>query len=129
MHVVMEPIGVVHTEAEDVPRFWSVSNVRGELVIDEKYREGLKNIEKGQRIVVIFQFHRSPAFGPELLSQQPPTRNEKRGIFSTCSPKRPNPLGMSVLEVLRVAGNVLHVQGLDMLDGTPILDIKPFKFE
>jgi tRNA (adenine37-N6)-methyltransferase len=129
MAITMEPIGVVDTEAEDIPRFWSVSDVKGALVIDEKYQEGLKDIEAGQRIAVIFNFHKSPGFTPEFLSQQPPTRNEKRGVFSTCSPKRPNPIGMSVLEVLRVEGNVLHVQGLDMLDGTPILDIKPYKTE
>ena len=126
MSIAMEPIGVAHTDVENIPRHWSVSDVKGTLVIDEKYQEGLKNIHEGQRIVAIFHFHKSPGFKPELLTQQSPHRDQKRGVFSICSPIRPNPLGMSVLKVLRVERNTIHVQGVDMLDGTPILDIKPF---
>jgi tRNA-Thr(GGU) m(6)t(6)A37 methyltransferase TsaA len=122
----VEPIGFLHTEAEQVPRHWALSDVEGTLHIDERYLDGLKDIEAGQRIVVIFHFHRSPAFTPELLTQKPPHRSRELGVFSICSPLRPNPIGMSVLEVLRIDGNVLCVRGVDMLDGTPVLDIKPY---
>jgi tRNA-Thr(GGU) m(6)t(6)A37 methyltransferase TsaA len=132
VRIEMDPIGFVRTDAGKVPRSWRVSDVEGALVVDEAYKEGLGDIEPGQRIVVIFNFHESPAFSPDLLRQTPPHRRQGRpgvdrsmGIFSICSPVRPNPIGMSMLEVLGVEGNVVHVSGLDMRDGTPILDIKP----
>jgi tRNA-Thr(GGU) m(6)t(6)A37 methyltransferase TsaA len=123
--VLMKPIGVVHTDAGDVPRHWIYSEKEGTIDIDEKYGEGLKDIEAGQRIVVIFHFHKSPDFTEQFLSQRPPHREASLGVFSICSPIRPNPVGMSVLEVLDVRGNIIHVKGVDILDGTPILDIKP----
>jgi len=126
MAVSMETIGVVHTDADNVPRHWTVSDVKGTLVIDKKYRKGLRDIQPGQQIVVIFHFHKSPIFTSDLLVQKPPHRNEKLGVFSICSPNRPNPVGMSVLDVLRVENNIIYVQGLDMIDETPILDLKPF---
>ena len=126
MSIKMQPIGFVHTDAQHVPRHWTVSDVKGRLVIDERYQQGLKDIAKDQRIVVIFHFHRSPEFTSEFLRQMPPNRKEELGVFSICSPRRPNPIGMSVLKVLEVLGNVIYVQGLDMVDGTPILDIKPY---
>jgi tRNA-Thr(GGU) m(6)t(6)A37 methyltransferase TsaA len=125
MTITMEPIGFVHTEASIVPRHWTVSDTKGTLVINEKYQKGLKDIKAGQRIVVIFHFHKSPAFTPELLIQKPPHSIEKRGVFSISSPKRPNPVGMSVLDVIGVDGNIIYVRGLDMFEGTPILDLKP----
>jgi tRNA-Thr(GGU) m(6)t(6)A37 methyltransferase TsaA len=125
MIITMEPIGVVRTDTDQVPRHWTVSDVKGTLVIDKKYQKGLKDVHSGQQIVVIFHFHKSPDFTLDLLVQQPPHRNENRGVFSICSPRRPNPVGMSVLDVLCVEDNVIYVQGLDMIDGTPILDLKP----
>ena len=125
MSVEMEPIGFVQTDAEKVPRHWSVSDEEGALVIDEKYLQGLKDIRAGQRIVVIFHFHRSTEFTSQFLSQTPPHRGEQLGVFSTCSPIRPNPIGMSVLKVLERKDNIIYVKGLDMQDGTPVLDIKP----
>ena len=122
----MEPIGVVHTDADKVPRHWTVSDVKGTLVIDKQYQKGLKDVQAGQQIVVIFHFHKNQIFTPDFLIQKPPHRNQKLGVFSICSPYRPNPVGMSVLEVLQVNGNIIDVQGLDMLDGTPILDLKPY---
>ena len=122
----MKPIGVVKTDAKEIPRHWSVSTTTGKLVIEKQYEEGLKNISKGQRIVVFFLFHQSPPFTPDKLSQKPPHLDETRGVFSTCSPIRPNPIGMSVLEVLAVEKNIITVRNIDMLDGTPILDIKPY---
>lgn len=124
---VFRPIGYVKTEAKEVPRHWSISEVTGELVIHPEYKEGLKDITPGEKIVVLFCFHKSPPFTKDKLVQKPPHRSEKKGVFSTCSPIRPNPIGLSVLEVLEVRENVIKVKGLDMFDGTPILDIKPYK--
>jgi len=123
--IVMEPIGVVRTEAVKVPRHWTVSDVEGTLVIDDRYREGLRDIKPGQKIVVLFHFDKSPAFSSDMLVQTPSHHGEELGVFSICSPRRPNPIGLSVVGVLNVDGPVIHVRGIDMLDGTPILDIKP----
>jgi len=124
--IELDPIGFVHTDAKEIPRHWSVSDVEGALDIDEKYLEGLKDIEPGQRIVVIFNFHRSPEFSLRFLRQTPPHSEKEMGVFSICSPIRPNPIGMSILEVFEVEGVTIRVRGLDMLEGTPILDIKPY---
>ena len=126
MSIEMDPIGIAQTNAEKVPRHWSISDVEGTLVIDERYLPGLRDIESGQRIVVIFHFHRSPMFTSQYLTQTPRHRGKELGVFSICSPIRPNPIGMSVLQVLGREGNVIHVKGLDLEDGTPILDIKPY---
>lgn len=121
----MHPIGYVHTDAQSVPRHWSVSDVEGNLVIDEPYQEGLQDIRPGEQIVVIFCFDRSRAFTPDLLRQKPPHRDREFGVFSICSPRRPNPIGLSIVTVLAVDGRTIRVKGIDMLDRTPILDIKP----
>ena len=119
------PIGTVHTAARNLPRHWTVSHVEGTLEILPEYTAGLSDISAGQRIVVLFHFHKSPPFIPELLKQTPPHRNKALGVFSICSPRRPNAIGLSVLEVISKDGNRIRVRGLDMIDGTPILDIKP----
>lgn len=123
----MKPIGFAHTKADKVPRHWTVSDVEGTLVIDEQYQEGLSDIKAGQRIVVIFHFHQSSGFTTQFLKQIPGKQKGKNltGVFSICSPIRPNPIGMSVLEVLGIKDNIIYVKGVDMIDGTPILDIKP----
>ena len=124
-YVRLRPIGFVETAAATVPRHWTVSDVEGTLVIDDAYREGLKDIHEGEDIVVIFHFHKSKPFSSTALSQTPPHRNRRMGVFSICSPFRPNPIGLSVLNVQGLSGNKVFVRGLDMIDGTPILDIKP----
>ena len=126
MKIELTPIGLVKTDAGKVPRHWTISDVEGALVIDKRYEEGLKDLKAGQRIVVLFYFHQSPRFTPDLLVQRPKHRNERLGVFSICSPVRPNPLGMSIVEVLCVEGCTIRIKGLDMVDGTPVLDIKPF---
>jgi tRNA (adenine37-N6)-methyltransferase len=125
MAIELKPVGFIRTHAEDLPRHWSVSDVEGTLVIDEDYAEGLQDIEPGQQIVVIFHFDRSPAFAPEFLRQVSGATGREMGVFSTCSPIRPNPVGMSIVAVSGISGTRIDVRGLDMLDGTPILDIKP----
>ncbi|GBE01146.1 putative tRNA (adenine(37)-N6)-methyltransferase [bacterium BMS3Bbin06] len=126
MKVGFKHIGFVRHESPTVPRHWTVSDVKGDIVIDKKYLEGLRDIKPGQRIVVIFYFHKNPESSSECLIQKPPHKDREMGVFSTCSPIRPNPIGMSILEVLGIDDNIIHVKGIDMLDGTPVLDIKPF---
>jgi tRNA (adenine37-N6)-methyltransferase len=125
MKIEFEPIGFVKTAVVKVPRHWTVSEAEGVIVINEEYAKGLKDIKAGQSIVVIFYFSESPRFTPDLLVQKPRHRNEQLGVFSICSPVRPNPIGMSIVDVIGVEGCVIRIKGLDMRDGTPVLDIKP----
>jgi tRNA-Thr(GGU) m(6)t(6)A37 methyltransferase TsaA len=127
MQLTLKPIGVIRTDAREVPRHWTVSEIEGSLEVDLEYLEGLKDIKPGQRIVVIFHFHESPPFEAAMLVQTPPHRpGERVGVFSICSPRRPNPIGLSVFEVVDVHGPNVRVKGVDTYDGTPILDIKPY---
>jgi tRNA-Thr(GGU) m(6)t(6)A37 methyltransferase TsaA len=127
---IFKPIGYVRNKSVSVPRHWSVSDIEGELVIDSQYKDGIKNIKAGEKICVIFYFHKSPPFSQEKLIQnphhEPYDADSEKGVFSICSPYRPNPIGLSVLEVLGKSENIIKVRRLDMLDGTPILDIKPY---
>ena len=122
----MKAIGTIHTREKNIPRHWTLSDAEGTLVIDENYLDGLRDIHAGERIVVLFYFHKSPDFTPNYLCQTPPHGQEPMGVFSICSPVRPNPIGMSIVQVVDIRDNVLHVRGLDMVDGTPVLDIKPW---
>ncbi len=125
MDITMTPIGTLRTKETNIPRHWSLSEVEGTLEINPEYTDGLRDIQSGQQIVVLFCFHKSQSFSKNLLNQSPPHRGVPYGVFSICSPRRPNPIGLSVLEVIRVNGNKVDVKGVDMIDGTPILDIKP----
>lgn len=125
MSIVFEPIGVVRTQAATLPRHWTVSDVDGVLEIDPRYERGLQDIKPGQRIVVLFNFNQSKPFDLDRLVQTPPHRDRAYGVFSICSPHRPNAIGFSVVTVTAVDGTNIAVHGIDMLDGTPILDIKP----
>jgi tRNA-Thr(GGU) m(6)t(6)A37 methyltransferase TsaA len=118
-------IGHVKTDLAEVQRHWTVSDADGILEILPEYEAGLAGIEVGSRIVVLFHFHLSGPFTQDRLTQETPHGREIKGVFSICSPLRPNPIGLSVLSVLGVEGRRIHVRGLDMVDGTPILDIKP----
>jgi len=125
MGIDMTPIGYVQTDAKEIPRSWKVSDVEGILHIDDSYLEGLTDLKPGQRIYVIFHFHKSPEFSEQFMRIKPPTHDKKVGVFNTHSPFRPNPIGLSLLDVLDIKGTHIRVKGLDMLDKTPILDIKP----
>ncbi len=126
MNITLKPIGFIHTQATHVPRHWSVSELEGDLVIDPQYQEGLRDIKVGEHIIVIFHFHQARPFMDRHLVQKPPHSEEMRGVFSTCSPLRPNPIGLSIFKVLGLHDNIIHVKGLDTFDGTPILDLKPY---
>jgi tRNA-Thr(GGU) m(6)t(6)A37 methyltransferase TsaA len=88
-----------------------------------EFELGLTDIDGFSHLFVLWAFDRSQGF--ELLGT-PPSDDRPHGVFATRSPRRPNPIGLTVVKLLRREGNLLHVQGVDMLDGTPILDIKPY---
>ncbi|MGD0511873.1 MAG: tRNA (N6-threonylcarbamoyladenosine(37)-N6)-methyltransferase TrmO [Terriglobales bacterium] len=95
----------------------------GVLEIMPEFELGLTDIEGFSHLFVIWAFDRSEGFA---LLGTPPSDNRPHGVFATRSPRRPNPIGLTVVELLRRDGRLLHVRGVDMLDGTPILDIKPY---
>ncbi|HOR92776.1 MAG TPA: tRNA (N6-threonylcarbamoyladenosine(37)-N6)-methyltransferase TrmO [Spirochaetota bacterium] len=122
----IKPIGYIRHRHKDVPRHWSLSELEGEIVIDEDYALGIHDIKAGNLIVVLFLFDRAVSFTMDRLIVKPPHCDEYLGVFSTCSPVRPNPIGLSIVEVLEVHGFTIKVKRIDMFDGTPVLDIKPY---
>jgi tRNA-Thr(GGU) m(6)t(6)A37 methyltransferase TsaA len=123
----MQPIGYVkspYKDAREVPRgLGTKHSADGILEIKPELELGLTDIEGFSHLFVIWAFDRSEGF--ELVGT-PPSDNRPHGVFATRSPKRPNPIGLTVVELLRREGPRLHVRGVDMLDRTPILDIKPY---
>ena len=127
MSIVYEPIGIVHSPIKsdrEAPRFFTISDIKGTIEIYPEFTEGITCLEREESIIVLFHFHLSKGY--ELM-QKKCTTGELKGVFTLCSPRRPNPIGMSILRLERVEGNILHVAHLDMVDGTPVLDIKPFR--
>ena len=123
--LVLRPIGYVENGLrERPPGGWA--GVMSRVVVSQALTAGLEGIEEFSHIVVIFWFHRAPPGGP--LKVHPQRRGDMPlvGVFSTRSPQRPNRLGLQTVRLMERQGNVLTVQGLDTLDGTPVLDIKPF---
>ena len=121
------PIGFVSSPYKtptDVPRgLGAKHSADGVLKILGEFEPGLTDIEGFSHLFVLWEFDRSQGF--ELLGT-PPSDNRQHGVFATRSPYRPNPIALTVVELLRREGNDLHVRGVDMLEGTPILDIKPY---
>lgn len=93
------------------------------IEIKEEFREGLLGLEEASYIVVLFNFHQSKEY---QLIQKPHQSNVEKGVFATRSPHRPNGIGISIVKLLKVDGCKLEIQGVDMLDATPVLDIKPY---
>jgi len=127
-----QPIGFVNSpykNTSEIPKgLGAKHDVDGVLKILPEFEPGLTDIEGFSNLFVIWEFDRSPRVelrGDDLLAS-PPSDNRQHGVFATRSPRRPNPIGLTVVELLRREGVDLHVRGVDMLDGTPILDIKPY---
>jgi tRNA-Thr(GGU) m(6)t(6)A37 methyltransferase TsaA len=123
----MRPIGFVrspYSETSQIPKGCGAKHeAEGVLEILPEFEEGLTDIEGFSHLFVIWAFHKAEGFA---LLGKPPTDDRPHGVFATRSPRRPNPIGLTVVELLRRDGARLHVRGVDMLDGTPILDIKPY---
>jgi tRNA-Thr(GGU) m(6)t(6)A37 methyltransferase TsaA len=126
------PIGFVNSpykEASEVPKgLGAKHDTEGVLKILPELEPGLTDIEGFSHLIVIWEFDRSPQIelrGDDLIGT-PPSDIRPHGVFATRSPRRPNPIGLTTVELLHRQGVDLHVRGVDMLDGTPILDIKPY---
>jgi tRNA-Thr(GGU) m(6)t(6)A37 methyltransferase TsaA len=121
------PIGFVrspHTETSSIPKGPGAKHeAEGVLQILPEFAAGLTDIEGFSHLYVLWAFDRSDGF---TLMVTPPTDDKPHGLFTTRSPRRPNPIALTVVELLGREGNGLRVRGVDMLDGTPILDIKPY---
>jgi tRNA (adenine37-N6)-methyltransferase len=122
-----QPIGVVrseHREARQTPvQSVYAKGCKGRVEVFPEFAAGLRDLEGFSHIYLIYHLHRAEA--PKLIVK-PFLQDVEHGVFSTRAPCRPNPIGLSILELLHRDGNVLYLDGVDMLDGTPILDIKPY---
>lgn len=125
--VVFNPIGVIHTpykQPKGTPiQPWRSSHTRGIIEILPEYVPGLKDLDGFSHVVLLYHFHLSQAFE---LSVVPYLDDQPRGLFATRAPRRPNGIGLSVVRLLKVDGGSLEIENVDMVDGTPLLDIKPY---
>ncbi|MCJ7515270.1 MAG: tRNA (N6-threonylcarbamoyladenosine(37)-N6)-methyltransferase TrmO [Dehalococcoidia bacterium] len=127
MEINLKPIGFVKNAVAEPKRDdWQA--ITSEIIINEDLKEALSGIDEFSHIVVIYWMHKTPV-SERSVTKVHPKRNQNLplvGVFATRSPARPNPIGMSTVKLLKHRDNVLDVIGLDAVDGTPILDIKPY---
>jgi len=125
--IVLTPIGVIHSPfatAAGVPiQPRAAIGVAGQVVVFPEFSEGLDDLAGFSHVYLLYHFHLA---GPSQLKVVPFLDSEPRGVFATRAPSRPNRLGLSIVRLLDVRGNTLDVENLDIVDGTPLLDIKPY---
>jgi tRNA-Thr(GGU) m(6)t(6)A37 methyltransferase TsaA len=129
MEFIMRPIGVIHSpfqEKEQTPIQPSRSQAKGRVEVYPEFAAGLEDLEGFSHIILLYVFHQSSGF---TLRVKPFLDDQQHGLFATRYPKRPNPIGISVVGLARREGNILEIEGVDVLDGTPLLDIKPYVSE
>ena len=127
MKIEYHPIGIIHspfTELSGMPiQPAGAAGVEGTVEVFPKYNDGLKDLEGFSHIIMLYHFHRSKGFKLHVV---PFMDSTPRGVFATRAPKRPNPIGLSVIKLQKIQDNILYVENVDILDGTPLLDIKPY---
>lgn len=124
--IILQPIGIIHspfTDPAETPIQAVRSTAAGEVEVFPQFAAGLQDLEGFSHIYLVYHFHRC---GQAKLLVEPFLDDHKHGIFAVRHPDRPNHLGLSVVELTAVHGNILQIRGVDILDGTPLLDIKPY---
>lgn len=131
--IIIKPIGRIETQfktREDlkIPPYkaeapYNDPNITGVVHVFEEYREGIRDIKPGSSVMLIFHFNKSEGY---KLVTDSPSFEQPVGVFSTRSPNRPNGIGVTIVNLISISGSKLVFQGVDMLDGTPLLDIKPY---
>jgi tRNA-Thr(GGU) m(6)t(6)A37 methyltransferase TsaA len=123
----MQPIGIIHTpyrHLENMPiQSLHESDSPGRILLDRAYQDGLGDLAGFSHLYLIYLFHLSRGYELEV---RPFLDDTPHGVFATRAPKRPNPIGLSIVRLLCVQGNIIEFTGADMIDGTPLLDIKPY---
>jgi tRNA-Thr(GGU) m(6)t(6)A37 methyltransferase TsaA len=119
----LKPIGIVRSEVNELLRPDEIKARPAQIIVEEALSPGLDGLTDNQRLLVIFQFHKLSGYE---LHQHPrgDRQRPKLGVFALHSPQRPNPIGVTEVELVRREGNVLHIRGLDAVNGTPVLDLK-----
>jgi len=127
MNIVLKPIGVIHSPFKDLDGMpiqpAGASGVKGTVEVFEEYRTGLNDLDGFSHIVLLYLFHRSQGFSLHVV---PYLDTQMRGVFATRAPRRPNAIGLSVVQLDMIKDGMLQIQNVDILDGTPLLDIKPY---
>ena len=121
-----KPTGIIRSpfkSMNEAPRQGRFSDAVGEVLIFEEYKSGLDGLQECSHIILIYWMHKAKR---NVLKVIPPGSNECKGVFATRSPHRPNPIGLTVVNLLEIRKNVLVVKGIDAIDKTPLIDIKPF---
>jgi len=122
----LKPIGVIRSpykEKKDAPRQGRYSKELSEITVFDEYKDGLQDIERNKHYYILYWQDRAER---DRLMGIPPGKTEERGVFSIRSPARPNPMALCLVEIVKIEGNKLTVKWLDALDGSPLIDIKPF---
>ena len=127
MEIKFKPIGIIHspyTKLHGMPIQPSAAHgVRGRVEVYNKYLPALSDLDGFSHIYLLYHFHLTKS---AQLKVVPFLDDQERGLFATRVPKRPNPIGLSVVKLIRVEGHILHIENVDVIDGTPLLDIKPY---
>jgi tRNA (adenine37-N6)-methyltransferase len=125
--ICYQPIGIIRSpfqEPKGMPiQPTGAAGIRGTIELNPEYEGGLKDLEGFSHIILIYHFHLSTGFS---LLVKPFLDDTLRGLFSTRAPRRPNSIGLSIVRLVRVEGSTLHIENVDIVDGTPLLDIKPY---
>ena len=123
----IQPIGIIHTPFTDLEGMpiqpAGAAGMAGTVELFEVYRDGIKDLDGFSHIILLYYFHRSRGFSLHVI---PFMDSEPRGLFATRAPKRPNPIGLSIVRLDKIENGILYIRNVDILDGTPLLDIKPY---
>ena len=127
MKIELESIGTIHTEFTEIEGMpiqpTGAKGVEGSIEIKNKFKDGLKDLEDFSHIQLLYILHKVDGY---MLEVKPFMDNDTHGVFATRSPKRPNRIGSSIVKLIKIEDNVLYVENIDILDGTPLIDIKPY---
>jgi tRNA-Thr(GGU) m(6)t(6)A37 methyltransferase TsaA len=122
----VEPIGIIYSPFKNkraTPIQPAKSRAIGRVKVFRKYADGLHDIERFSHIILLYRFHRSRGY---VMTVTPFLDKKEKGLYATCFPRRPNQLGLSIVRFIKKRGSVLYVKGIDVLDHTPLLDIRPY---
>ena len=129
-NVIYHPIGIIHSPYQQIEGMpiqpCGAIGMAGTVEINHEFAGGLKDINGFSHIFLIYHFHISKGYSLEVI---PFLDDHPKGVFATRAPKRPNPIGLSIVKLIKVEDNILHIEDVDILDNTPLLDIKPYVSE